>query len=108
VSSFALSQREMFESIKRVTGTTNSDWKITSEPAKQRFVNAKKKLEGGDHRAFGIVLYTRYFMDDEAGLFEKSHGLDNEQLNLPKEDLDDATKAAVDLANSDYWSKMYR
>jgi hypothetical protein len=108
VSSFALSQREMFESAKRVTGTSDSDWKITSEPAKQRFANAKEKLKGGNHRAFGTLLYTRYFMDDEAGLFEKSHGLDNEKLGLPKEDLDAATKAAVDLANSDYWSKMYQ
>jgi hypothetical protein len=108
VSSFALSQREMFESLKRVTGTTDSDWKITSEPAKQRFAHAQEKLRGGDHRAFGKVMYTRYLMDDEAGLFEKSRGLDNEELGLPKEDLDEATKAGVELAESDFWSKMYR
>jgi hypothetical protein len=108
VSSFALSQREMFESLKRVTGTTDSDWKISSEPAKQRFADAKEKLRGGDHRAFGKMLYTRYLMDDEAGLFEKNRGLDNEELGLPKEDLDEATKAAVELSQSDFWSKMYR
>jgi hypothetical protein len=108
ISSFALNQREMFEATKRVTGTTDSDWKITFEPAKQRFANAKERMRNGDHSAFGVALYTRYFMDDEAGLFEKNRGLDNERLGLPKEDLDEATQAAVDLAKSDFWSKMYR
>lgn len=104
ISSFAVSQREMVESAKRVTGTSDEDWKITFEPAEQRYEDACEALKKGDRIAFGRKLYTRYFYED-AGLFEKLHGLDNEKLGLPREDLDEATKAALELAQSGYWSK---
>lgn len=103
VSSFAVNQREMFESAKRVTGTSDEDWGIKFEPAKQRYKDACEALKKGDRIAFGRKLYTRYFYED-AGLFEKLHGLDNERLGLPKEDLDEATKAALELAQSGYWA----
>ncbi|KAJ4373694.1 hypothetical protein N0V86_007837 [Didymella sp. IMI 355093] len=104
VASFAVSQREMLESAKRVTGTTDEDWTITYEPAKQRYQDACESLKKGDRIAFGRKLYTRYFYED-AGLFEKLHGLDNEKLDLPKEELDEATKAALKLAQDGYWAK---
>jgi hypothetical protein len=106
VSSFALSQRDMFASLKRVTGTTDNDWSISSVSAKERYAKAKEAMKGGDRAAFGRLLYTRYFFPD-AGLYEKTHGLDNEKLGLPTEDLDEATKAAVELAESEYWAKKY-
>lgn len=104
VSSFTVSQREMFESVKRVTGTNDNDWCLASEPAKQRYADACERLNKGDRIAFGRKLYTRYFYED-AGLFEKSHGLDNERLLLPRESLDDASKHAVELAEHGYWAK---
>ncbi|KAF3045953.1 hypothetical protein E8E12_008836 [Didymella heteroderae] len=103
VSSFTVNQKEMLESAKRVTGTGDEDWTITFEPAKQRYEDACENLKKGDRIAFGKKLYTRYFYED-AGLFEKLHGLDNEKLGLPKEDLDKATEAALELAQSGYWA----
>ena len=104
ISSFAVSQKEMFESLKRVTGTSDSDWNISSEPAKQRYKDACASLEKGERIAFGRKLYTRFFYED-AGLFEKSRGLDNDKLGLPEESLDDATAHAVKLAKDGYWAK---
>ncbi|KAJ4311117.1 hypothetical protein N0V94_008104 [Neodidymelliopsis sp. IMI 364377] len=104
VSSFAVNQKEMFESVKRVTSTTDEDWKIKSEPAKERVQNARTRMNAGERRAFGQVMYTRYFYED-AGLFEKTHGLDNDKLGLPSEDLDEATKGAVSLVENGYWKK---
>lgn len=104
VSSFAVNQKEMFESVKRVTGTDDNDWKITSQPAKERYENACEALKSGDRVAFGRKLYTRYFYED-AGLFEKLHGLDNERLGLPVEDLDESTNEAVKLAQNGYWAR---
>jgi nucleoside-diphosphate-sugar epimerase len=104
ISSFAVSQKEMFESLKRVTGTSDSDWNISSEPAKQRYRDACESLEKGDRIAFARKLYTRYFYED-AGLFEKLHGLDNNNLGLPEESLDDATARAVKIAKDGYWAK---
>lgn len=92
----------MLDSLLRVTGTTDSDWKVSNVPAKQRLVQAKEQMKTGNRAAFGMALYTRYFYDD-AGLFEKSHGLDNERLSLPVESLDEATERAVKLQNSGYW-----
>ena len=104
VTSFTINQKEMLESVKRVTGTTNGDWNITSEPAKRHYEIACESLKNGDRVAFGQKLYTRYFYGD-AGLFEKLHGLDNEKLWLPKEDLDESTKEAVMFAQDGYWAK---
>jgi hypothetical protein len=106
ISSFALSQHDMFDSLKRVTHTTDSDWTISSVSAKERFEEAKEAFKGGNRWAFGIKLYTRYFFPD-AGLFEKTHGLENGKLGLPEEDLDEATKAAVGMQESGYWDKKY-
>lgn len=103
ISSFAVSQKEMLESAKRVTGTSDADWTFKYEPAKQRYENACEALKKGERTAFGRKLYTRYFYGD-AGLFEKLHSLDNEKLGLTEENLDDATQAALELAQSGYWA----
>jgi hypothetical protein len=103
VSSFAVSQRDMLDSLQRVTGTVDGEWKIEQVEAKKRFDEAKEKMKSGNRAAFGRALYTRYFYGD-AGLFEKSHRLDNERLGLPAEDLDGATERAVKLQESGYWA----
>ncbi|KAL8740030.1 MAG: hypothetical protein Q9190_007221 [Brigantiaea leucoxantha] len=36
ISNFRLNQRDMFDSVKRITGTTDADWTITCESAGQR------------------------------------------------------------------------
>ncbi|KAF2467777.1 putative oxidoreductase CipA [Lindgomyces ingoldianus] len=103
VSSFALTQREMFEAIKRATGTSDSDWKISSTPVKELFESSKAKVMAGDRTAFGLMLYSRMFFPDEPGHFEATHGLDNDKLGLPKEDLDEFTKEAVKLSDEGYF-----
>lgn len=45
-------------------------------------------------------MYARVFYPDDSGDYETSKGLDNESLNLPDEDLDEATKRTVELVNS--------
>lgn len=100
VSSFLITQKEMFESIKRVTNTSDSDWKITSEPSVSRYETARDNVQKGfDMRSFATALYTRMFFQNGDGNFEAKHGLANEALGLPKQqDLDDATRAAIKYA----------
>lgn len=102
VASFALSQRDMLDSLQRVTNTSDRNWNISRVPAKVRFAEAKEEVKKGNRAAFGRALYTRYF-DGDAGLFEKTHSLDNKKLGLPTAHLDKATKAAVKLQESKYW-----
>jgi len=98
VNSFLLNQQEMFESVKRVTGTSDSDWTITHENSKERYEEGMKAMKGGDMRGFAQLLYTRYFYPSDAGNF--SAKANNELLGLPKEDLDAATKVAIGLAET--------
>ncbi|KXT15228.1 hypothetical protein AC579_1378 [Pseudocercospora musae] len=98
INSFTVSQRDMFESALRVTGTKESDWKITKEPAKERYDAGLKAFQNGDRRGFVKVMYTRVFYPDGNGDFEMNRGVANELLGLPKESLDEATKVAVQRA----------
>jgi hypothetical protein len=97
-SSFLVSQRDMLDSVLRVTGESETDWTIKHEDAKERYHDGVAQLQSGNMGGFVKLLYTRVFYPDGSGNFEASKGLHNELLGLPKEDLDEATKAAIDMA----------
>lgn len=98
VNSFTLTQKEIFASILRVTGEKERDWKITKEPSKDRYEQAKVAMQSGDRSGFARMMYTRVFYPDGNGDFEARRGTLNAMLGLPKEDLDKATEAAVERA----------
>jgi hypothetical protein len=100
VSSFRISQLDMFESVKRVTGTTDSDWTITKEPAVQRYRDAVAAMKTGNHAAFARQLYTRSFFPDSNNDYESKRGLHNDLFGLPKEDLDEWTREALRMAEN--------
>ena len=102
-SSFNINQKEMFDSILRVSGGSLEDWKVTYVPAKERYLEGLKQFQSGNRIGFAQLLYSRMFFPDLAGNFEVSKGLDNEKLGLPKEDLDEFTKIGVHLAESGYF-----
>lgn len=94
-SSFLLSQRDMFESVKRVTGTTDSDWTTESQNHKERYDSGVKMLKEGNRLGFARLLYTRVFYPNGDGNYEDK--VSNDILGLPNENLDEATKRAVEL-----------
>lgn len=96
LSSFCLSQRDMFDSVKRVTGTTDADWKISTVSSKDRYEEGMKDFQSGNMFGFVKFLYARSFYPEEPILFEKYGGVSNEILGLPKEDLDTCTAKAVE------------
>ncbi|MCJ1396351.1 hypothetical protein MMC18_009241 [Xylographa bjoerkii] len=106
-SSFTISQKEMFESILRVTGASADDWKVTYVPVKEAYQDAVKRMQSGDLTGFAQAMYSRFFFPDGAGNYGASRGLDNDKLGLPKEDLDEFTKEAIRLAESGYFDSMY-
>lgn len=107
VSSFAVSQREMLDALNRVMGLSDGNWKIERVSAKERFEGARKMMAEGNRIGFAYMLYTRYFFPGEdAALYEKTAGLDNEKLGLAAENLDEATKLAVKMAEDGYFSKL--
>lgn len=100
IASFRVSQRDMLDSIHRVTGTTDKDWEIRYESTAQRYRDGKEELQKGSVIGFAKSLYARIFFPNGDGDFESSRGLANDLLGLPKEDLDEATKRTVDMVES--------
>lgn len=97
VSSFVMTQRDVLDSIHRVTGSTDADWTITKQDVKQRYGEgfAMMKDPKLGRLGFAQVLYSRGFYPDEPALFEARGTLCNDVLGLPKEDMDECTKRAI-------------
>ena len=98
VSSFTLSQKDMLNSVMRVTGTKLEDWKIEHEPSTSRYKAGVEAMQKGDMTGFARMMYSRVFYQDGSGEFEKTKGLLNGVLGLPREDLDACTREAVEMA----------
>ncbi|KAJ5924416.1 hypothetical protein N7466_008603 [Penicillium verhagenii] len=102
VKSFTVSQKDMLESVLRVTGTQESDWAISKEPSKERWANGIKEMVQGSRIGFAKMLYTRVFYQDGAGNIEAKGPL-NSMLGLPTEDIDEFTKIAIERAKPQPW-----
>ncbi|KAK6080577.1 hypothetical protein SCUP234_05123 [Seiridium cupressi] len=96
ISSFYISQKDMFESVLRVTGDKAEDWTISYENSRERYQNGVKAFQSGDMPGFARAMYSRMFYPDGSGSYEKTKGLHNELLGLPKEDLDEFTKIGIE------------
>ncbi|GKZ27440.1 hypothetical protein AbraIFM66951_005450 [Aspergillus brasiliensis] len=98
LESFVVNQKDMFESVKRVTGTTDADWTVTHESTKKRYEEGLALVKTGNMAGFGKMLYARsFYAEDPGNLSAKTQ---NELLGLPKESLDEATKTGVDMVKS--------
>ncbi|CAI7573370.1 unnamed protein product [Penicillium viridicatum] len=98
INSFRVSQRDMLDSLHRVLGTTDSDWEISHESVTKRLADGAEEFAKGVFTGFPKMLYASIFFptnqeSDFAGTIEVA----NDVLGLPKEDLDEATKRAVDM-----------
>ncbi|KAJ5206314.1 hypothetical protein N7491_003067 [Penicillium cf. griseofulvum] len=95
VKSFVVSQNDMFESVKRVTGTTDADWMVTHEATKKRYEDGLAQVRIGNMAGFSKMLYARTFYPEDSSEF--SAKAQNELLGLPDESLDESTKAGIDM-----------
>ncbi|KAL2865897.1 aromatic alcohol reductase [Aspergillus lucknowensis] len=97
VKSFVVSQNDMFESVKRVTSTTDSDWTIVHEDTRKRYEDGLALVKVGNMTGFGKMLYARAFYPDERSDLSEKAGAHNKLLGLLDEDLDESTRAGIDL-----------
>ncbi|KAI4093263.1 MAG: hypothetical protein LQ339_007741 [Xanthoria mediterranea] len=100
VASFVVSQKDMLDSVLRVTKTDVKDWAITKEGTKKRYERGMTRLRGGEYAGLVLGMYSRNFFPDGSGNHSVTRGLDNEKLGLPKEDLDEFTEVAIKEALS--------
>ncbi|KAM0263552.1 hypothetical protein ACHAQJ_001171 [Trichoderma viride] len=105
ISSFLVSQRDMLDSLNRVLDATESDWKIEYEPTDVRYKRGLDIMKSGNVVGFGMAMYSRAFYPNGDGNYEAKYGLANEVLGLPKEDIDEATKLAVEMAEAGFGTR---
>ena len=67
-SSFELSQQDIFEAVKRVTGTSNLDWSITEKDANEIIQESEVKIKDGDGYAEWYRLFVMFFQGQVAGI----------------------------------------
>lgn len=94
----------MLDSALRVTGTKLGDWTITKESATERFTTGLAEIKEGKRIGFAKMLYTRVFYSDGCGDVEHNKGTINSLLNLPTEDIDEATKIAIERSKAPSWT----
>lgn len=97
IKSFLVSQNDIFESVKRVTGTSNAEWTVTHEPSKKRYEDGLAQVRSGNMAGFAKLLYARAFYPNENEANVVSAKAQNEILGLPHENLDESTKVGIDL-----------
>ncbi|KAI4128234.1 MAG: hypothetical protein LQ341_006698 [Variospora aurantia] len=100
VSSFRICQREMLDSLHRVMGTSDQDWTITRQPSGERREEGREEVRKGIETGFPKTLYSRVFFPNGDGDYEVNHGVAKQVLGLPEEDMDEATRRAVEIVES--------
>lgn len=95
IKSFVVSQNDMFESVKRITGTTDADWTILHEANQKRYEEGMSQVKSGNMAGFSKLLYARAFYPDHSS--DLSSKAQNELLGLPEESLDESTKDGIDM-----------
>ena len=112
ISSFLVSQEDMFESWKRVSGDKDSDWTIEKEPSNERYqkgMEAMKSAQDPMSARMGAAMasFVRAFFPNGGGDYESTRGLDNAKLKLPEEDLDERTAVAKGMVEQGYAAKVF-
>ena len=106
VNSFTVSQKDILESAYRVTNTKEDDWTIAKEPSEERYSTGVKEMQEGKRIGFVKVMGSRVFYRDGCGDFEHNKGTLNSILDLPKEDMDVATEAAIERSKTSEWARL--
>jgi len=92
ISSALVSQPEIFDAIKKVTDTIDSDWQISHASVDDRVNEGRKKLADGNPMGAVDLVYG-YGM--KAGFGADYKRLDNEVLGLKTQSVEDIVRRAL-------------
>ncbi|KAK7430511.1 hypothetical protein QQZ08_003030 [Neonectria magnoliae] len=101
ISSFFVSQRDIFNALQIATGTTEADWKIGYETTKNRMVEGRATAATGDFTGL-VKTYYSFLFSPEGQKLNYNDKLHNELLGLPKEDLVELVKGCATRAENGY------
>jgi hypothetical protein len=97
-SSFRVTQRELLDSMQRVTGTTDADWEIATPEGDVVAKEVEEKLKA-DPTDFGVSMTKFAMLHFQPGMGGDYADklVDMDRFGFPKEDLDQAMKEALSL-----------
>ncbi len=112
ISSFRISQTDMFASWKRVSGDTDADWTVERQPSKERYQKGLEAMKSAQNpmaarMGAATAAFVRAFFPNGGGDYESTRGLDNAALGLPEEDLDERTAVAKGMIEQGYAAKVF-
>jgi uncharacterized protein YbjT (DUF2867 family) len=93
-SSFALSQRDIFDAVKEALGTTVADWAITERDPAEVIRESEAKIRDGDGFAEWYRLFVIFFQGFPGSNYE-DQAVDLERYGLKKENLLQVVSAAI-------------
>jgi hypothetical protein len=95
VRSYLTSQREIFEAVKKVSGTNDEDWTITENDAGTWIQEGWETVKSGNFMGMLTVVYGYYMKGGPTSNFEAVREISNDILGLPVEDLEEGVKKAL-------------
>ncbi|KAK4498841.1 hypothetical protein PRZ48_009351 [Zasmidium cellare] len=101
LSSFTLSQAQIFEAVMRVTGTTETDWQIKHQKAQDLIDEGHAMVKSGQLAGHFKIIYGAHYQPGMGTNYSEKAA--TSLLGLPQEDLDKIVKAAVDSARPGGW-----
>ena len=93
-SSFELSQRDIFEAVKRATGTNDADWETTERDPSDIIGETELKILEGDGYAEWYRLFVKFFLGIQGSNYQNK-AVDLRNYGLPNENLDEVVKSTI-------------
>ena len=96
VASFNTSQRELLDEVQKVTGTKDSDWKISTKPVDTSIAESNELLKSDWFAGTLGLLFGNVCKPGFGGDYESTKGLDNGKLGLAKDDFASSVRLVVE------------
>lgn len=95
LSSFLVTQQQIFESLQAATGTKESDWKVEKATIAEKDAALRAQFKEGNFMAGAGLTFLWYMGEGRGGNYEDKAKQDSVVLGLQKENMDDVIKKAV-------------
>lgn len=101
LSSFRMTQPELFSAVLRVTGTHHAGWKVEDKAVQDLIDEGHRMIDAGQSMGHFKIIFGVTYKDGFGG--DYSQKLHNKMLGLEEEDLDEAVKSGIDAAKPGPW-----
>jgi len=94
ISSFLVSQHQLFAAAQKATGTSEADWTIQELTIEDWITQCREAMAQGNMRAGAGLTYAMYMGEGKGGNYETKAKEDREVLGLREENLDEVVARA--------------